>query len=423
MSATICIVGGCGHVGLPLGIALCNAGARVTLVDLDRDRVRRVAAGHMPFLERGAEEALPRALASGRLRVTTTSEVISAHEAVIVTIGTPVDEFLDPSVRSFDRHLDAMLEHMVDWQLLVLRSTVFPGVTDRLVRRLADSGPNLHVAYCPERIAQGFALEELGRLPQIVGGATPEASDRAAKLFALLGARVIELPPIEAELAKLFANAYRYINFAISNQFFSIAQNFGARFDRIHEAVTADYPRMRGFAKAGFAGGPCLLKDTMQLAAFNHNAFAIGQAAMMVNEGLPCAVVDAVKSQRDLSNATAAILGMAFKGDCDDPRDSLAYKLRKVLTLQCRRVLCTDPYIDDESFVPVETALREADIVFLGACHHQYRDLVIEKPVVDVFGFLGKGSHEGSGDGRGGFHRRLSRGGTAGARLSSSRAG
>jgi UDP-N-acetyl-D-mannosaminuronic acid dehydrogenase len=423
MSATICIVGGCGHVGLPLGIALCNAGAQVTLVDLNGERVRQVAAGCMPFLERGAEEALPRALASGRLRVTTAPEAISENEAVVVTIGTPVDEFLDPSVRSFDRHLDAMLEHMVDWQLLVLRSTVFPGVTDRLARRLAESGPNLHVAYCPERIAQGYALEELGRLPQIVGGVTPEATQRAAELFALLGARIIELPPIEAELAKLFANAYRYINFAISNQFFSIAQNFGASFDRIHDAVTADYPRMRGFAKAGFAGGPCLLKDTMQLAAFNHNAFAIGQAAMMVNEGLPCALVDAVKMHRDLSRDTAAILGMAFKGNCDDPRDSLAYKLRKVLTLQCRKVLCTDPYIDDASFVPLETALCESDIVFLGACHHQYRDLVIDKPVIDVFGYLGKGTYEGTGDRGGRLHRRLSRGGVAGARLSSGRVG
>jgi UDP-N-acetyl-D-mannosaminuronic acid dehydrogenase len=213
-------------------------------------------------------------------------------------------------------------------------------------------------------------------------------------LFKLLGVKVIELPPVEAELTKLFSNAYRYISFAISNQFLVIAERLEADFDRIRTAMTADYPRMSSFPAAGFAGGPCLLKDTMQLAAFNHNAFVIGQAAMMVNEGLPRILVDGVKARYDLANSTAAILGMAFKGNSDDPRDSLAYKLRKVLTLECRRVLCTDPHIKDLSFVSLETALREADFVFLGACHDEYKDLVIEKPLIDVFGFLSQDAQD-----------------------------
>jgi len=152
--------------------------------------------------------------------------------------------------------------------------------------------------------------------------------------------------------------------------------------------MTADYPRMAGFPGAGFAGGPCLLKDTMQLAAFNHNDFVLGQAAMMINEGLPTFLVESAKARFPLSTATVAILGMAFKGNSDDPRDSLAYKLRKVLTFESRKVLCTDPYIDDPSFVPVEVALDEADVVFVGACHDEYRELSIRQPVIDVFGFL-----------------------------------
>ena len=180
---------------------------------------------------------------------------------------------------------------------------------------------------------------------------TPAACRRAAEFFAELGVRVIELRPIEAELAKLFTNSYRYINFAISNQFYMMAERFGADFMRIHAAVTADYPRMAGFARSGFTGGPCLLKDTMQLASFNHNVFALGQTAMMVNEGLPSFLVERLKATRDLARETVGILGMAFKGECDDPRSSLAYKLRKILTIQCRRVLCTDPYIHDPEFV------------------------------------------------------------------------
>ncbi|QEH36652.1 UDP-N-acetyl-D-glucosamine 6-dehydrogenase [Aquisphaera giovannonii] len=397
MDRSVCIVGGCGHIGLPLGLVLANAGARVTLLDTSADRVESVAAGRMPFFERGADEELAVALEGGRLEATTDPDAVGRVGTVIVTIGTPVDEFLSPAIRAFDRAMEPILDRMRDGQLLILRSTVFPGVTERLARRARERGLRIDVAHCPERIAQGFALEEMGGLPQIIGGVTPTASGRASSLFGLLGVRRIELPPVEAELCKLFCNSYRYINFAISNQFYVIAERFGADFERIRGAMMADYPRMSGFPGAGFAGGPCLLKDTMQLAAFNHNDFVLGQAAMMINEGLPRALVEPLKSRYDLSTATAAILGMAFKGNNDDPRDSLAYKLRKVLTFECRRVLCTDPYIQDPSFVPLETALEEADVVFLGACHEEYRDLVIRKPTVDVFHFLRKETGDSEG--------------------------
>jgi UDP-N-acetyl-D-mannosaminuronic acid dehydrogenase len=387
---SIAIVGGCGHVGLPLGIAFTRAGATVTLVDTDAARAAAVAAGRMPFRERGADRALSDGLASGRLTTVTSLADMPEVEFVIVTIGTPVDEFLDPSVRGFDAGIEHVVERMRDGQCLVLRSTVFPGVTDRLARLVRDRRRDIDIAYCPERIAQGFALDELHALPQIVAGTTPRATERAEALFRRLDVRIITLPPVEAELAKLFSNAYRYITFAISNQFYLIAQRYGADFDRVHAAVTADYPRLAGFSKAGLAGGPCLLKDTMQLGAFNHNAFPIGHAAMMINEGLPANLVEGAKARYPLATMTAAILGMAFKGNSDDARASLAYKLRKILTLECRRVVCTDPYIEDPAFVPLETALREADILFLGACHDEYRDLVIDKPVVDVFGFLRK---------------------------------
>src|SRR5262249_44341880 len=218
----------------------------------------------------------------------------------------------------------------------------------------------------------------------------PASLARANALCSLPRASSPHPPPLEAELAKLFANTYRYINFAISNQLYLIARKFDADFARIHAALTHRYPRLAGFPKAGFAGGPCLLKDTMQLAGFNHNSFPIGQAAMMVNEGLPSALVEFVKARRDLSRDCAAILGMAFKGNCDDPRDSLAYKLRKILTLECREVLCTDPYIRDSSFVPGEARRAAGDRVCGGASHAVSRTLRIRQPVIDVFDFRRK---------------------------------
>ncbi len=371
----VAVVGGCGHIGLPLGLLLCDRGHTVTLVDVNASSVKTIADGKVPFHEEGADELLPKCLASGRLRLTLEAQAVRDQDVVLVTIGTPVDEYLDPDIRTFDRVIDDVVQWMRDGQLLMIRSTVFPGVTERLARRVADRGIQAHVAYCPERIAQGYALRELVELPQIVSGCSPHAESIAREFFEELGARVIPLSPIEAELAKLFTNSFRYINFAISNQFYMLAERYGADFGRIYDAVTSDYPRMKGFARSGFAGGPCLLKDTMQLASFNHNLLTLGQNAMMINEGLPRFIVDQLKAKGSLVNTTAGVLGMAFKGNCDDPRSSLSYKLRKVLTLECRRVLCTDPYIDDPSFVSLDECVSQSDVLILGACHSEYRDL------------------------------------------------
>ena len=386
----VAIIGGGGHVGLPFGLVLADSGFHVTLIDVNQERLQTIEAGQMPFLERGADALLQRGLQNGRLRMQSSLDGLAEHQVVVVTTGTPVDEYLDPDVRSFDRMTESLLAQMGEGQLLIIRSTVFPGVTERLGRRIDDLGRDILLAYCPERIAQGYAVEELVHLPQLVAGVSPEATHRATALFQQLGARVIVLRPVEAELAKLFTNAYRYINFAISNQFYMTAERFGADFERVRHAVTKDYARMAGFSSAGLTCGPCLLKDTMQLASFNHNMFGLGQSAMMVNEGMPSFLVERLKMNHDLTSMTVGVLGMAFKGNCDDPRSSLSYKLRKVLTVECRRVICTDPYIRDPSFLPLDEVLQSADLLILGACHDEYKRLRPKQPIVDVFGFLEK---------------------------------
>jgi UDP-N-acetyl-D-mannosaminuronic acid dehydrogenase len=385
----VAIVGGCGHVGLPLGLAFARKGYQVDLVDTQAERVAQVNAGAMPFHEDDAEPLLARVTKSGLLKATIDPAVLEDAEAVIVTIGTPVDEYLDPSVVAFDRSMTDLLKRVRPGQLLVLRSTVFPGMTDRLARQLEQTGrADVDLAYCPERIVQGKSLQELEQLPQLVGGATPRAAERAAALFHLICPSIVFLRPIEAELAKLFCNAWRYINFAISNQFYVTAGHFGADFHRIYQALRQDYPRMQSFARPGLAAGPCLLKDTMQLGAFNHGSFVLGQAAMMINEGLPYLLVQDVKRAYPLAEMTVGILGMAFKPNSDDPRSSLSYKLRKVLLLECRRVLCTDPYVSDPELTPLAEVLDQADLLIVGAPHDCYRGLTFRQPVIDITGVV-----------------------------------
>ena len=383
----VVVVGGCGHVGLPLGIVLASRGLSVSLLDIDAAKVEMINSGIMPFREEGGEPALKQVLGK-TLQATTDPDCLRSADIVITVVGTPVDRHLNPTVHELYRSLDNVLQYIQDGTLLVLRSTVSPSVTKLVYQRIRSLGRDVDLAFCPERIAEGNAMEELVKLPQIVSGFEPAAVRRARDLFLTIAPTVIELEPLEAELAKLFTNSWRYLNFAISNQFYMLAETYGLDFYRIHDAVTREYPRMRSFARAGFAAGPCLLKDTLQLSAFSGNNFFLGHAAMLVNEGLPNFIISQLR-QADLANKRVAILGMAFKGDSDDIRDSLSYKLKKLLEVECKEVLCTDPFVPDPAFVPLDEAVREADVIVLGAPHSAYRDLQIppDKIVVDIWNY------------------------------------
>jgi UDP-N-acetyl-D-mannosaminuronic acid dehydrogenase len=389
----VCIVGGVGHIGLPLGIALAAAGRRVVLYDINRENVERVGRGEMPFKEEGAETVL-REVLERTLFLSLDRESVTMSRFVVIVIGTPVDEHLNPQYTVFKRFLMDMMDVIRDDQHIILRSTVYPGTTEKVREILEENGKGARVSFCPERIAEGKAMEELRSLPQIVASFDQESFEEAAGLFRLLTDDIIELRPREAELTKLFTNVWRYIQFSISNQFYQLALQNDLDFYRIYDAATYNYPRTKGFAGAGFAAGPCLFKDTMQLAAYSNNSFFLGHAAMLINEGLPNVIVQRLKDRHSLGDKVVAILGMAFKGDSDDNRESLSYKLRKILDIEARRVLCTDPFVQDPTLVPLEEALESADIVIVGAPHSQYRGLADElenRILIDMWNFFGKG--------------------------------
>lgn len=392
----VTVLGGCGHVGLPLGLALADSGMRVTLYDSNAAAVDRVLAGKMPHFEPGAQEVLLRTLADGTLTASAKPSTVGESENLIVVIGTPVDEHLNPDPGAVIGALEEVADELVDGQILILRSTVFPGVT-RMVERLLDRlGKSIDVAFCPERIAEGRAMEELLTLPQIVAARSDHGYKRAATLFGSLTTKIVRLEPEEAELAKLFTNSYRYIKFAAANQLYMMANDFGLDFERIRAAVIEEYPRAADLPGAGFAAGPCLLKDTMQLAAFNNNNFALGLASMQINEGLPLYLISRLESKYDLDSMTVGILGMAFKGESDDNRSSLSYKLKRVLKVRAGTVLTTDPFVTldvDKDLLPVDVVLSRSDLVVIGAPHRAYAELEITQPVVDIWDLRGNGVH------------------------------
>jgi len=388
----ICVVGGCGHVGLPLAITFAQRGLNVSIYDINERAVETVRSGRMPFLESGAELLLKRVIGE-TLTVANDPHLASQSRHVVVVIGTPVDEHLNPTFHTMRRFFATLLPHLKDGQCLILRSTVYPGTTEKVREMVATSGKQLHIAFCPERVAQGKAMEELTELPQIVSGCDAKAVTMASDLFGRIAKSIIVMTPMEAELTKIFANVWRYIQFATANQFFMIATDFSVDFYKIYDALTRDYPRMAGLPRGGFAAGPCLFKDTMQLAAANNNNFSLGHSAMLINEGLPNFLVRHAKLRYDLGGKRVGVLGMAFKGESDDPRESLSYKLRKILEYEAAEVLCTDVYIKDPTFLPLEEVIHRSDLLFIGTPHREYCTLDVPdcKPVIDIWNLYGKG--------------------------------
>jgi len=389
----VVVVGGGGHVGLPLALVLADSGFEAVSLDISKETVNKINSGVMPFVENGAQEILTRTLANKSFAATTDHETLKSAGVVVIVIGTPVDEHLNPDPNAVVNAVSACIPYMNSTQLVILRSTVFPGVTNRVKSLFAGSGIFPEVTFCPERILEGHALKELRELPQIIGATSEDGASRASEVFTNLGVKTIVVSPEEAELAKLFTNVWRYIKFAAANQFWLMSNEAGLDFSKIREAITFDYPRAADLPNAGFSAGPCLFKDTMQLAAFSNNNFALGHSAMLVNEGLPLYLVSKLEEKYELSKMSIGILGAAFKGESDDIRSSLSYKLKKILEFKAKEVQMTDPYVTvDEGLTSLDNTIRDSDLLIVAAPHNIYKQISTTKPIIDIWNLFGNGN-------------------------------
>jgi UDP-N-acetyl-D-mannosaminuronic acid dehydrogenase len=384
---TITVVGGCGHIGLPLSIILCNKGYNVIAYDLNNKIFSKILKGQMPFLESGASSQLKKAINSGRLILTDKPINQMKYGDFIITIGTPVDEFLNPSTRLLKKCIDDISDYIKNKSLVMLRSTVSPGTTDWLSEYLNKKGKTIYVSFCLERVVQGKTFDEISKIPQIIAGTTREANTRSSEIFKKITRKIIITSTKEAELAKLFSNAFRYIQFAITNQFYMLADEYNVNFKNIRNAMTLSYPRAENLPSPGFAAGPCLFKDTMQLVSFAQNNFTLGFNAMLINEGLILHIIKKIEKKTNLKTKTVGLLGMAFKANIDDTRSSLSFKLKKLLKTKSKKVLCNDPYIkDDKNLVSISKILT-CDIIIVCVPHKHYKKLKFpqKKIVINIW--------------------------------------
>jgi UDP-N-acetyl-D-mannosaminuronic acid dehydrogenase len=380
----ISIVGGGGRVGLPLGIVLSGAGHLVSIIDLDENRVSMINSRKMPFHEAGAEDLL-KALNVNQLNASINNSRIEDSDICILIVGTPVLEDGTPSANSLVNLVSQLIPHLDNVKMLMLRSTVYPGITRKLKNLLIESGIETKISFCPERIAEGNAIQELKSLPQIVGAEDDSAIELSNRIFSSIGSKVILTSIEEAELIKLFANSYRYLQFGIANEFFEICKSNDINWVNVWDALTTEYPRAANLPKPGFAAGPCLVKDTKQLNYYYKNNFALGKSALDVNENLPDFLVRQLQKVYSLEELTIGILGMTFKGNVDDFRDSLSFKLLEILRKVAKNVICSDALLQKEYFVPEKQILEVSDVIIIATPHDQYRSIITEKPIIDIW--------------------------------------
>jgi UDP-N-acetyl-D-mannosaminuronic acid dehydrogenase len=361
---------GLGRVGLPLALCFADAGLRVVGVDKDRERLASLRAGRMPFKEPGTNALLARVLASGRLELSERAADAASADAIVLTVGTPTFSHIEIDMGDVRAVLDDLLPVLRAEHLIVLRSTVAPGTTEYVAGYLEKSlGLEVDVAHCPERIAADRFLEEIGTLPCIVGGATEDATERTARLFSVFGARIVRTTPVQAELAKIWANILRYATFALPNLLMMDCERHDANVFEVIELINRDYPR-GGMALPGLTAGTCLRKD-FAFSEERSNAPGMLLGVSRVHESVPLFLVDGIKRRVGLRDRKVAVLGLAFKRDTDDERDSLAHKLVRLLERELADVAVHDPVVATPT-VELEEAIDGADVVVVATNHSAY---------------------------------------------------
>jgi len=368
---------GLGRVGLPLALCFADAGLRVLGVDKDTDRLETLRAGRMPFAEPGTDEVLARVARSGRLSLSERAADAAAAESIVLTLGTPSFSHIEIDMSDIRSVLDDLLAHLHRGHLLVLRSTVAPGTTEFVAGYLEKHrglrvGDDVYVAHCPERIAANKFLEEIGTLPCIVGGVGEASGERAAQLFSVFGAPIVQTTPVQAELAKIWANILRYATFALPNLLMMDCERHGANVFDVIELINRDYPR-GGMALPGLTAGTCLRKD-FTFSEERSSAPGMLLAVSRVHESVPLFLVEGVKRRLDgegLRERKVAVLGLAFKRDTDDERDSLSHKLVRLLERELADVAVHDPVVATVT-TDFEDAIAGADAVIVATNHSAF---------------------------------------------------
>ena len=394
-SGKVTVIGAAGHVGLAMSLVLTHAGYKVNGVDLNTEYNEMIMSGVMPFQENGAPELLAEALDTGRLTMTGGLDEVQSSQYIIVMVGMPTDQYFNPVMDNLYTLVDNLASRLRPGHIIILRSTVTPGTTERVRSKLETltgltAGQDFHLAYAPERVAQGRAIEETAVLPQLIGAFDKNSYDLVSSFFnTFASGKNFRLTPVEAELGKLITNMTRYVSFALANEFYLIGNLYDANMNRIIDACNYDYPRLDLPTPGPNVGGPCLYKDgwfLVERVPFQE----LISTAFQINESMPMQIVQQLEKFDGIRRV--AILGMTFKADSDDIRNSLSFKLLHQLERLGYECITVEPHL--KNYAPLSD-LKGCDAVVLMTPHREFKDLpTITEAVdnencvyVDIWGF------------------------------------
>jgi len=372
---------GIGRVGLPLALVFAKSGLQVIGIDQDRDYVEKLRRGERPFHERGIQELLN---LKNFTPVSDTQPAVQRSDILIVCVGTPLTQGYSPDYSHLYSALSSITEVPIKGKLIIIRSTVAPGtLEDKVIPFLEKktglkAGKDFWAVSCPERIVEGNAIEEIKELPEIIGSIDPASAEVVAELFKKINPnkKMLKTTPRAAELAKLFTNVYRYVNFALANEFALLAEQFGQDAQEIINTLNAGYPR-GGIPRPGLAGGPCLSKDGyFLLSDIAFPDFVL--LAWRLNEFIPQYIVNKLKNRlkqkgKAVHKCKIAILGLAFKGGIDDIRYSPSVRIAELLENENANVARHDPYIQGTE--TLENAVNQADVIILATNHPEFEGI------------------------------------------------
>jgi UDP-N-acetyl-D-mannosaminuronic acid dehydrogenase len=371
---TLAVIG-LGRVGLPLALCFADRGVRVLGIDHDPAIIERLEAGRMPFAEEGTQQLLERVTAAGMLELSDRAADATRMRDIVITIGTPSFSHIESDLRQVQAALDDLLPLLGPGHSLLLRSTIAPGTTEFVAGYLAKRrglrvGEDVFVAHTPERIAAGRFLAEIGTLPCIVGGVGSGSTERAAEVFSVFGAPIVRTTPVQAELAKIWSNILRYTMFALPNLLMMDCERYDANVFEVIDLINHDYPR-GGIALPGMTAGTCLRKD-FAFSEERSNAPGMLLAVSRVNEAVPLFLVEGIKRRvGPVSGRKVAVLGLTFKRNTDDERDSLSPKLIRLLERELADVAVCDPHALTPTASMAE-ALEDADVIVIATNHSEF---------------------------------------------------
>ena len=383
-SKSVAVIG-LGRVGLPLALCFADRGLRVLGVDHDKTVLASIRAGRMPFNETGTKQLLDRVIAGGRLELAERAADAARADDIVITIGTPSFSHIESDLRQVRAAVDDLLPMLRPGHALILRSTIAPGTTDFVAgyvekRRGLRVGEDVFVAHAPERIAAGRFIEEISTLPCIIGGVDEASTERAANTFSVFGAPIVRTTPVQAELAKIWTNILRYTTFALPNLLMMDCERYGANVFDVIDLINRDYPR-GGIARPGMTAGTCLRKD---FAFSEERSAAPGMllAVSRVNESVPLFLVEGIKRRvGSLASRKVAVLGLTFKRDTDDERDSLSHKLIRLLERDLADVAVCDPHAPSPT-QPLDQTVQDADVVIIATNHSAFEGPDVRAEIV-----------------------------------------